>query len=100
MKTDTTRKKWEREFKINAVNMYRDTDKSCREIEEDLGIPHGNVSRWNRELKDDDGSAFPGNGRLRSKDEEIMRLKKQNADLKMERDILKKAMAIFSKPQK
>jgi transposase len=49
-----------------------------------------------RELNEENVRAFPGHGNPR--DEELTRLRKELADVKMERDILKKAVAIFSKP--
>ena len=52
---------------------------------------------WIREYSDDPEYAFPGQGKLKTPDEELYRLRKENKDLKEERDILKKALSIFSK---
>lgn len=92
------RRKFTKEFKIDAVNLLESSDKTATAVAEELGIPRDALCRWRRELNDESKQAFTGQGNPR--DEEIARLKKENAELKMERDILKKAMAIFSKPEK
>lgn len=93
-----TRRKYDKQFKIDAVNLANNTNKSASDVARDLGIRPDLVSRWKRELEQENIKAFPGQGNPR--DEELARLKRENAELKMERDILKKAMAIFSKPEK
>ncbi len=93
----TRRRRFDRQFKIDAVNMLKTSGKLHKEVAADLGIPRDALSRWNREFEEADMQAFPGNGN--SRDEEIARLRKENAELKMERDILKKAMAIFSRAE-
>ena len=65
-------------------------------IERDLGIGQGVISRWKRELREDGKNAFPGKGHLKPEDEALRRLKRENKKLRRERDILKKAVAIFS----
>ena len=57
------------------------------------------LRRWRKALSEDP-AAFPGNGRLRPADEEVRVLEKKVARLEMEREILKKALAIFSEPQR
>ena len=93
-----TRRKYSREFKIEAVRLLENSSKSGREIEEDLGIGKGVLYRWKRELQDENLRAFPGHGNPR--DEELYRLRKELAEVSEERDILRKAVAIFSKPKK
>lgn len=87
------RRTYTKEFKEDAVNILRGSDKPLTVIASELGIDHSILSRWNREF--DDTNAFPGNGK--PKDEENYLLKKEIAHLKEEREILKKALAIFSK---
>jgi transposase len=91
-----TRRIYDKQFKLDAVNLVRSTGKSASEVARDLGIRPELVTRWKREFEQDNEKSFPGQGNPR--DEEMARLKKEVADLKMERDILKKAMAIFSQP--
>jgi transposase len=94
------RKKYTREFKTRAVQMLETSGKSGHEIEKDLGIGSGQIYRWRKQLEEEryGRRAFPGTGNAR--DEEIARLKRENAILREERDILRKAMAIFSRPKK
>ena len=94
------RRKYSREFKSEAVQLLNTSGKSGHEIETDLGIGRGQIYRWRRELEEESAGlrAFPGNGNAR--DEELARLRKENAIVKEERDILRKAVAIFSKPKR
>ena len=90
------RTKYTKEFKLEAVRMLEAGEKNGRQIERDLGIGSGQVYRWRKELQAAGERAFPGNGTPR--DEELVRLRKEVATLREERDILRKAVAIFSKP--
>ena len=94
------RREYTKEFKQDAVLLSHSNDKTIAQTAEDLGINPNMLSRWRREYKEDGKDAFRGHGNLKSEDEEIRLLKKEIADLKMERDILKKAVAIFSKRPK
>ena len=89
-------KRFDKEFKIEAVRLASEPGNTQSEIERDLGISQGIISRWKRELRKDGDQAFPGKGRLKPEDEELRRLKRENERLRRERDILKKAVAIFS----
>ena len=93
-------KKYDREFKINAVKLYRENGKSLVTQASDLGIPMSTLATWVKQFKEDGSKSFPGSGFLKPCNEELYHLKKELADVKMERDILKKAVAIFSKPKK
>lgn len=90
------RRKYEKEFKDNAVKLHLKTNKPVYEIETELGVSHGTIGRWVKEYQKKGLDSFPGNGQLSGKDLEIMRLKKENKILKEERDILKKSLGIFS----
>jgi transposase len=92
------RKRYTREFKVEAVRLLETSGKNGHEIEKDLGIGSGQVYRWRKQLATEGEGirAFPGTGKPR--DEELARLKKENAVLREERDILRKAVAIFSRP--
>jgi transposase len=91
------RRIFDKQFKIDAVNLLESSGKTATEMATDLGITCDLLSRWRRQMEDTEKKAFPGHGNPR--DEEIARLRKENAELRVERDILKKAMAIFSKPE-
>lgn len=89
-------KRFDKEFKIEAVRLASEPGNTQSGIERDLGISQGIISRWKRELRNDGDQAFPGKGRLKPDDDETRRLKRENERLRRERDILKKAVAIFS----
>jgi len=92
------RKRYSKEFKLEAVRMLEAGDRTGQQIEVDLGIGSGQVYKWRKELAASGQRAFPGNGTAR--DEELVRLRKELARVSEERDILRKAVAIFSKPLK
>ncbi len=74
-----------------------DSGKSVAEIGEELGVSTNSLYRWRQELARDGEQAFPGKGRLKADDEYVRRLEGELKTVKQERDILKKAVAIFSK---
>ena len=90
------RRRYDREFKIESVRLVQQRGGSVSSVASDLGISPNVLQRWKRELSEDSGNAFPGNGRLKELDEAMRRLSRENKRLKEERDILKKALAIFS----
>ena len=92
------RRKYTREFKLEAVRLWQTTEKSAREAEDDLGIARGLLYRWKSQLTAKSEDAFNGQGRMSAPDEEIRRLNRELEIVKQERDILKKAVAIFSHP--
>jgi transposase len=96
------RKKYTREFKEEAVRLLESSGKNGHEIERDLGIGTGQIYRWRAQLAQEASEsgirAFPGNGKPR--DEELAELRRENKNLREERDILRKAVAIFSRPLK
>ena len=73
---------------------------SVKKVAEDLGIHPNMLGNWKRQYLRDQGGSFPGKGHSRAEDKELLRLKREYADLKEERDILKKALAIFSRQGK
>ena len=89
-------KRYDREFKIEAVRLASEPGNTQARVERNLGVSQGMISRWKRELGIDGEDAFPGKGHLKPQDEEMRRLKRENDRLRRERDILKKAVAIFS----
>lgn len=93
------KRKHSKEFKLEAVALANNSDKSMREIASDLGINESMLRHWRVKYQDMGESAFPGHGKqnLTAEEAEIKRLKKELEIVKEERDILKKAVAIFSK---
>jgi transposase len=94
-----SRRKYSREFKLEAVQLWETSGRSVSQIERELGIGHGNIKRWKRELAAAGEDAFPGHGRLSPEQERLRQLERENEVLRQERDILKKAIAIFSRPK-
>ena len=91
----STRKKYTQEFKDEAVRLsYNSSGKTVKAVAESLGISEPLLHTWRRAKRDHSGKAFPGNGRAR--DEELDQLKKRLEQAEMERDILKKALGIFT----
>jgi len=95
-----TRKAYSREFKLEAIRLLETSGKNAAEIERDLGIGAGCLCRWKAKLSQDGQQAFPGHGRLMPDQERIRQLERENEILRQERDILKKAVAIFSHPSR
>ena len=84
------------EFKVETVRLLETSGKSATQIERELGIGKGNLWRWKRQFAAHGKDGFPGHGRLAPEQEQIRRLERENEILRQERDILKKAVAIFS----
>ncbi len=95
-----SRKKYSKDFKEQAVELLENGTMSTRELAEELGVHPNLLYRWREKIQGTQEEPFPGNGRLSPEQDELRRLKRENADLKMERDILKKAINIFSKTPK
>jgi transposase len=95
-----TKKRYDASFKREAVRMADQSNKSDIQIEQDLGISHGTIYRWRKEFQEDPVNAFPGTGHQTALEEEVRRLRRERDEAVMERDILKKAIAIFSRTQK
>jgi transposase len=84
------------EFIEEAIGLVERDGLSCVQVEKDLGIGKGVVSRWIREKKNLKEDAFCGSGNVRPSEKEFKNLKKELERVKRERDILKKAAAYFS----
>ncbi len=91
-----SRKKYSKEFKLDAVSLVLDQDYSRAEAARSLGINANMLGRWVKAHQAEEGQAFRGNGKLTAEQEEIRKLKAQVKRLEMERDILKKATAFFA----
>ena len=92
-----TRRKFSREFKIEAVRLVTDRVVAEAQAARDLDVAESVPRRWMRELTGAPAAAFPENGQMRADLAEIAALKKEVARLRAERDILKKATAFFAR---
>jgi transposase len=90
------RRTYPRAFKLEAVQLAQSSGKSTSQLEADLGITPGLLNKWKRQMSQEGEEAFRGQGRQSSDEEELRQLRRENALLKQERDILKKALAIFT----
>ena len=93
-------KKYSKEFKLDAISLVQDQSYTQAEAAKSLGIEARLISRWIKEHSTHDGKAFRGHGKLTDEQLEIRQLREENKRLKMEKDILKKAMAFFAKEMK
>ncbi len=88
-----------REFKQEAVQLVRSSDKSQAQIARDLGIADSTLHHWCKLFSEQGEQAFPGSGHQTPQEEELRQLRRENDLLRQERDILKKAIGIFSRTQ-
>src|SRR6266487_833168 len=94
------RRRFTREFKLEAVRLIRDRGVSYAQASEDLKVHPTQLRSWVKALADDPQHSFPGQGRMKPEQLEIAQLKREVIKLKAERDILKKAAAYFAKDRK
>jgi transposase len=90
------RKKYSKEFKLDAISLVKDQGYSRIEAARSLSINATMLTRWIKESETDDGQSFRGNGKLTIEQLELRRLREENKRLKMEKEILKKAAAFFA----
>ena len=91
------RRKFGREFKLEAVKLVRDRGVSVAQAARDLDVHENVLRKWVREFGSDPEQAFPGHGQMKPEQQEIERLRREVNKLKAERDILKKAAAFFAR---
>ena len=91
------RKTYSRELKLEALQLVESSGKSAAQIARDLGIPEGSLYRWWNEFSARGDHAFPVQGNLPADQEELRKLRRENEILRQERDILTKAIAIFTR---
>jgi transposase len=91
------RRKFTREFKLEAVRLIRDRGVSYVQASRDLSVHESQLRSWVKRFSDDPEHAFPGHGQMKPEQLEIARLKREVIKLKAECDILKKAAAYFAK---
>jgi transposase len=91
------RRKFTREFKLEAVKLIKDRGVSYAQAAQDLGVHQSVLRTWVKGFEADPQQSFPGHGQMKPEQAEITRLKREVIKLKAERDILKKAAAYFAK---
>jgi transposase len=95
------RKKYDKTFKIKAVELSFARN-NVKEVAEELSISAQQLSIWRSQYRENKDIAFPGNGNLKQTEaeKELAAITRELRDVTMERDILKKAVGIFSKNDK
>ncbi len=94
------RNTYDKEFKISAVKLVLERKQSAISVARDLGINVNSLHNWKKKYLEDQEHSFPGHGKLKPSDEELRKLKRELETVRMERDILKKAIAFFAKEEK
>jgi transposase-like protein len=84
------RRKFTREFKLEAVRLIKERSVSYAQASLDLGVHQSQLRGWVKALAGDPQHAFPGQGQMKPEQLEIAQLKREVIRLKAERDILKK----------
>ena len=94
------RRRFDAQFKLDAVRLMHGSDRATSDIAKDLGIRPELLYRWKNEQAADPEHAFPGKGNMKPEQDQIRRLEQELAQAKQERDILKKALAFFSRNER
>lgn len=97
MSQGKARRRFTKEFKIEALQLAGRPGMTIAKAASDLGVSLSTMHRWRQESVESGEDAFRGNGRRTAEEEELARLRRENSELRMERDILKKAAAWFAK---
>ena len=100
--SNNTRKRYNEEFKVEAVKLVTERTYSLTQAAKSLGVSVDSISKWKKRLEETSSVsiAFPGNGNMNAIDKEKRILKREIKKLQIERDILKKARAYFANPQR
>ena len=100
--TSNGKRLYTREYKLEVLQLLHQSGKIRSELERELGLYSGQISAWEKSLNRVNGNkeqAFPGTGHQTEVDAELRRLRRENEILRQERDILKKAVGIFTQAQ-
>jgi transposase len=87
------RRRFSREFKLEAVKLVRERGLSAAQAARDLDVHENVLRKWVKEFGSDPVQAFPGHGQMKPEQQEIERLRREVNKLKAERDILKNCPA-------
>ena len=93
----SSKKSYDAEFKRETVRLADNSERGDSRIERELGLYQGAIRTWRKALRSDPVAAFPGTGHMKPAEEEMRSLRRALEEVRQERDILKKAMVIFTK---
>lgn len=98
MANQQSRRQYSKQFKVDAVELVLRSEKSTKAIAEELGISVDLLYRWKYQYQAGKNAAFPGSGNLKDAEvDQIRKLERELRSVKEEREILKKALAVFSR---
>ena len=97
---ERTRRRFTKEFKLEAVRQVLREDRTQKQVAEELGLNANLLGRWIKQHRADPAQSFPGNGNLKARDKEVEDLRRQVARLKGELSFLKKVSGYFAKNQR
>ena len=100
MGKEDKRRHFTREFKLDAVRLVTEKGTPVGKVARDLDIHPNLLHLWRRKFLKDGDKAFVGKGRVKPEEAEIKKLQKELEKAREERDILKKALAFFSKQKR
>jgi len=95
-----TGKRYTAEFKIETIKLVTELGHDVKTVACDIGVHENTIYKWIQKYQENQSEPFVGSGHQRSEEAELRKAYKKIADLEQEVAILKKAIAIFSKPQK
>lgn len=87
---------YDKDFKRDAIRQMKESGKTQKEMAQLLGVSEASIYKWKKEVSKQGKEAFEET----AEQAELKRLRKRNKELELERDILKKAVAVFSKHSK
>ena len=97
MEERRSRRRFDRQFKIDAVRLITEGGQKVGTVAGDLGVSRSQLQRWKKQFQEKAERAFPGKGRIIVENKELEDLRRELARVKEESEILKKVLAIFSK---
>jgi transposase len=95
----TKRRTFSREFKAEAVKLAKDTGKGVSAVAKDLGLSESSLYLWAKQREIDAGQG-PAGALTTAEKQELTQLRRENRELRMEREFLKKAAAFFASQKK
>jgi len=99
--SEKERRKYSQQFKVEAIALFEQGERSMAEVERELGLTKGLLAKWRERLGANEkaAEAFPGNGQQPASEGRLRELERENARLRMEKDILKKVLTMYSRDE-
>jgi transposase len=91
------RQRFTKEFKLDAIRLWKSSGRPAAAVARELGLRRNHLYKWQTEVETHSEAAFPGKGGRAPGSDELTRLRRENARLREERDILKKAAGYFAR---